>query len=143
MNSGKKSYQELLEREISLLNALSDSLIAAKDAIVSFKVQDLEETIGAQKLLSGQIAANNAEMRRTYPLAAMQDREQISIRALQARWQESRSRLQKLNFEHQVLLLRTRRTISAILNGFRSFEGNYAAEALRQQAAGNSLRERA
>ena len=141
MNAEKKSYQDLLEQEISLFNALSDSFLTAKNAIVSVNVQEFEHSVAAQKILCGRIAANSAEIRRACPLAAMQGGGDPSLLVLRKKWQEARVRLQKLNFEHQVLLLRARHTVNAVLNGFRSFEGNYAVEAMQQ--GNHSFRERA
>jgi len=141
MNAEKKSYQDLLEQEISLFNALSDSFLTAKNAIVSLNLQEFEHLVAAQKILCGRIAANNAEIRRDHPLAGMQGGGEPSVLALQKTWREARARLQKLNFEHQVLLLRARHTVNAVLNGFRSFEGNYAVEAMQQGS--HSFRERA
>lgn len=143
MAEEKKTYQELVEREIALLNALSEALLAARTAIVSCKLGDLQETINEQKRLCGMMVSNTSEIRRNYPLAAVNRQNEALACGLRQKWQQARLKLQQLNKEHIALLHRSRRTVNAVLNGFRSFEGDYATAALQQTAKGAALRERA
>ena len=137
-----KTYQQFVEHHICLLQELSDSLEAGRAAIVSFRLQDFEESINDHKRLCVQISALNTEVRRAFPLAALNQSSVAIAGDLSRRLQQARERLQKLNTEQQALLLRSRRTVNAMLNGFRSFEGSYAAEARKQTSGGASLLER-
>jgi len=139
MTAESKNYEHFLEQHIHLLNALSDALVAGKSAIVNFRVADLEESIARQKHLCIQIASLNTEIRRTCLLASSQR----AAGNLPQLLQDARNRLQSRNREHQALLQRSRRTVNAMLNGLRSFEGDYAAEALQQTISGAVLQERA
>ena len=137
------SYRELLEKQIQLLDALSAALTAGTAAIVTVQIGELELCIAEQKRLCVQLASSNSEIRRAYPLAALPQEGTRLSHDLRRRWQDARNRLQKFNQEQQALLQRSRRTVNAVLNGFRSFEGTYATEAINQTALGLELRERA
>ena len=142
MTAQTKSYQDLLEQQILLFDALSDALASGTSAIVSLQIGEVEVCIVEQKRLCVQIAASNTEIRRAYPLAALPQGNTRLSNEVRRRWCDARKRLQKFNHEQQALLQRSRRTVNAVLNGFRTFECTYANEAMKQTVRDPALQER-
>jgi len=140
MTQSTRAYREFVERQIQLVDTLSDALRTGQAAIVAFRIADLEESLALQQRLCVELAASADQLHHAGPLAPITGTPSRASQDLQACWQDARRRLAKLNQEYQALLLRSRRTVTAVLNGFRSFEGNYAVEA-RQQTAGGAVRQ--
>jgi flagellar biosynthesis/type III secretory pathway chaperone len=132
-----------LEQEIGVLVALAAALTTAKAAIVSCKIQELEESTMLQRHLCSQLEAANAEMRRVSPQTAGQEHEEKTVAELRERWQEAHARLQQVNKEVQGVLWRSQKTVNALVNAFRMFEGSYAVEALKQAGNSRAVQERA
>src|SRR5258708_27195056 len=143
MSTERPTYSELLEREIGLLNSLSTALTNAKAAIASCKIQELEESTVIQRHLCAQMETTSVEIRRVKPQALPAGHEAGTVTELRERWQKECARVQQLNKEVQGLLWRSQRTVTALLNAFRMFEGNYAAEALKQTSNVRAMQERA
>lgn len=143
MNNARPTYPELLEREISLLNALSGALTAAKSAIVSCRIQELEESTAIQRNLCAELETANAETRRVGPPASPAGDEEWPVTELRERRQKAHASAQQLNKEVQEVLWRSQRTVNALVNAFRMFEGNYAVVALKQTSHVRTLQERA
>jgi len=143
MTQESNTYREFVEQHVRLLNALSDALEAGRDAIVSFRLPDVQDRIDEQKRLCILLGSLHTEMRRRFPLAPSNQESLRDAGDLRRRFHDARQRLRRLNREQQALLQRSRRTVNALLNGFRSFEGTYASEALQQTTGGSPLRERA
>ena len=66
-----------------------------------------------------------------------------TVAELREKWQKAHARVHQLNKEVQGVLWRSRRTVNALVNAFRMFEGDYAVEALKQTSSGNAMQERA
>jgi len=134
-------YRELQEQKIGLLEALCDALIAAKTAIVSCKIQELEESLNAQWSLCAQLQAADAELRGVQLQEAEAGRDVAPDEELKPRWQRVIERVQQLNKEQKALTERSRRTVNILLNALQTFEGNYAAAALKQASSGVATQE--
>jgi hypothetical protein len=143
MSQEKPTYRGLLEQEIGVLEALSAALTTAKSAIASCRIQELEESTVIQRHLCAQLETAHAEMRRVSPLASGQEHQEGTVAELRERWQKAHARVQQLNKEVQGVLWRSQRTVNALVNAFRMFEGNYAAEALKQTSGSSAMQERA
>ncbi|HET7108444.1 MAG TPA: hypothetical protein VFI38_16645 [Candidatus Acidoferrum sp.] len=142
MSQEKPTYRELLEQEIGLLSALSLALTTAKAAIASCRIQDLEESTVIQRNLCEQLEAASAKIRRL-DLVTTQGEEPSRVAELRERWQKAHARVQQVNKEVQGVLWRSQRTVNALLNAYRMFEGNYAAEALKQTSNRHAAQEQA
>jgi hypothetical protein len=142
MSQQKITYGELLEQEIGVLDALSAALATAKAAIAGCKIQELEESTLLQRRLCTQLEKGSAEIRRVQPPAAMQGQEEGTMAELRGRWQKAHASVQQLNKEVQGVLWRSQRTVNALVNAFRMFEGTYAVEALKQTSSGHAMQER-
>ena len=143
MNAANPTYRELLELEIGLLNALSTALDNAKAAIASCKIQELEENTVMQRRLCAELESANRQIFRVKPHATAQGSEEGSLAGLRESWRKAHARVQQLNKEVQGVLWRSQRTVNALLNAFRMFEGNYAVEALKQTSGSRAIEERA
>jgi flagellar biosynthesis/type III secretory pathway chaperone len=143
MSPEKPTYRGLLEQEIGLLDGLAAALTAAKAAIVSCKIEELEESTLIQQHLCAQLETAHAEMRRVSPQAAGEGHEEEKVAELRARWQKGQAILQQLNKEVQGVLWRSQKTVNALVNAFRMLEGSYAAEALKQAVRSSAIQERA
>ena len=142
MSRKAKSYEQLLEQDIALVESLCEALQAARTAIVACKIHDLEESIGEQRRLHGQLVATDQELLRAPAPEPASLLDGSVLRGLRQKWQESRTRLHQLNVQQEAWLHRSQRTLNAVLNGFRTFAGNYAADALRQTPS-SAMQERA
>ena len=143
MSQEKITYRELLEQEIGVLDALSTALATAKSAIASCKIQELEESTVIQRHLCAQMETTSVEIRRVKPQTLPAGHEAGTVPELRERWQKACARVRQLNKELQGLLWRSQRTVNALLNAFRMFEGNYAVEALKQTSNVRAMQERA
>ena len=143
MSGEKQTYRELLEQEIGLLNALSTALTTTKAAIASCKIQELEESTVIQRNLCAQLETASVEIRRVSPQGLPAGQEAAPVAELRERLQKAHAKVQQLNKEVQGVLWRSQRTVNALVNAFRMFEGNYAVEALKQTSSMRAMQERA
>jgi hypothetical protein len=131
-------FLELLERRIALLGSLAAALVAARADAVSFDLDSLESRIADQQNLCGEIRSLDADIDQVQRHCAAQlgtshDSTQVSTRSSGQRMQETLGRLRaaqasvkQLNDAHQNLLLRSRRTVGALLNSYRTFSMTYS-----------------
>jgi hypothetical protein len=143
MNTERRTYRELLEREIGLLHALSEALTTGKAAIASCRIQELEESTAIQRHLCAQLEAARTESRVVTPQPSPAGQESASVAELRENWLKARARVQQLNNEVQGVLWRSQRTVNALVNAFRMLEGNYSVEAMKQTSNHRPMQERA
>jgi hypothetical protein len=125
------------------LNALSTALTSAKAAIAACKIEELEESTVIQRHLCEQLESASLEIRHVKPQALPAGLEAGTEAALRERWQKAHASVQQVNKEVQGVLWRSQRTVNALVNAFRMFEGNYAVEALKQTSSSRAAQERA
>jgi len=144
MTTANSTYLELLEQRIELLNSLSATLLAARTAMTAFDVDSLEARIAEQQGLCGEIQKLDDRMERLQYQCAAHLRlhggqETLAntpeLEETVHRLHQAQATVKQLNTAHQVLLQRSRRTVTALLNSLHSFEGNYKKAALQQSAA--------
>ncbi|HTP69351.1 MAG TPA: flagellar export chaperone FlgN [Dongiaceae bacterium] len=138
------TYLELLEQRIELLNSLSATLLAARAAMTAFDVGSLEARINEQQELCGEIQKLDEQRERLQYQCAAHLRMHGGDRSLpnspeleetMHRLYQAQTTVKQLNAAHQVLLQRSRRTVTALLNSIHTFEGSYRRAALQQTAA--------
>jgi flagellar FlgN protein len=134
------SYLELLEQRIALLGSLSDALLAARTAVVSFDLDGLEAQIADQNRLCGEIrsldhhieqlrfqcAASPSGAGPDKSVAQTPSHDDPGLLATFNRLNQAQVRVKHLNDAHQVLLGRSRRTVSALLTSYHSFALTYS-----------------
>jgi len=131
-------FLELLERRITLLGALATALVAARADIASFDLNGLESRIADQEQLCGKIRSLDANIDQVQHHCAAQiggshTSAPLSPRPSNLRMRETMDRLhaaqvsvKRLNDAHQHLLRRSRRTVWALLNSYRTFAMTYS-----------------
>src|SRR5271157_3328272 len=152
MNNETSRYLKLLELRITLLDSLSQTLIASRAAIVSFDIDALESQIAQQQELCLEIHALDEQVERLEYQCAPH----LRLRGGQAgndadaelgnalhRLHLAQANAKRLNDVHQSLLRRSQRTILALLHSLRTFEGTYQETALLQTAKRAELQEQA
>ena len=146
MNTDTHRYLELLEQRIALLGQLAESITAASTNLVSFDVGSLESRIAEQEKLCADVRALDSHIDRVQrqckvhlaPSAAgiAADPETRRLQETGARLSKIQSTVRQLNDTHQMLLRRSRRTASALLNSYQSFAGTYGDPAVARASAG-------
>jgi hypothetical protein len=140
MNTEISQYLVLLEQRIGLLGSLASSLAAARTGIVALDINGLEGRIQEQEKLCVNIQSLDAQIDRiqrdcstqmalTAPsttLVPLLDCGSLRLQETLARLSQIQSVVKKLNTEHQHLLRRSRRTVSALLNSYHSFALTYS-----------------
>lgn len=153
MTADATKYLELLEERLSLLNSLASALTAARTDIVSLDICGLESRITEQDNLCTQIRNLDVQLDRVQSqcsahLAAPAKRlsgssvvDPDSTRRLETldRLSRVQASVKQLNDEHQVLLRRSRRTVSALLNSYHSFSMTYSNPSSSSATAGEVL----
>jgi peptidoglycan hydrolase CwlO-like protein len=140
-------YLNFLEQRIALLGSLSDALVAARAAIVSFDVDDLEARIADQNLLCGKIRSLDQHIEQfecaTFSsenaygsVTQTHNEDDPALLAALDRLKQAQARVKQLNDAHQVLLRRSRRTVSALLTSYHSFALTYADPSSVREPAG-------
>ena len=130
-------YLELLEERLSLLGSLATALTAARTDIVSLDINGLEVRIAQQDNLCTQIRNLDLQLDRVQSQCATHlaapsnpvvaaDSDSIRRRETLDRLTRVQARVKQLNNEHQALLRRSRRTVSALLNSYHSFAMTYS-----------------
>jgi hypothetical protein len=145
-------YLELLEERLALLGSLASALTAARLDIVSLDIDGLEARISEQDRLCAEIRSLDLQLDRvqlqcrTHLGVASPQRNSVSPDPAAARQRETLDRLirvqasvKRLNNEHQALLRRSRRTVSALLNSYHSFAITYSNPAADPVIVGESL----
>ena len=138
MSAETTKFLELLEERLSLLNSLASALTSARTDIVSLDINGLEARIAQQDNLCAQIRNLDLQLDRvqsqcnTHLAAPASHLLNPSINPDSIRCRETIHRLARvqatvmqLNDEHQALLRRSRRTVSALLNSYHSFAMTY------------------
>jgi hypothetical protein len=132
-------FLELLEQRIALLGSLASTLVAARTDVVSFDLDGLEARIAEQERLCVEIRSLDAHIDQVQSQCATQlgtaandsslaaaKFDQAQMRDTFARLQEVQARVKQLNNAHQILLRRSHRTVSALLNSYHSFATTYS-----------------
>jgi len=144
-------YFELLDQRIELLASLAQALTAARANIASFDITSLETRISEQGSLCNRIRAVDSELDRvqsqcvTYlglagaSSASIPGPDMTRLRDTLARLNQVQSTVKQLNDAHQMLLRRSRRTASALLNSYLSFAELYSDPAKESAFAGERI----
>lgn len=162
-NADTTRFLELLEKRIGLLNTLAEALTAARADIVSFDIDGLETRIAAQERLCLDIRSLDGDLDRiqrqcaahlkppsstTGKLAGASVNSNLSPRLQETlhRLHDAQAKVKQLNDAHQALLRRSRRTIGALLNTYRTLAPGlgltYSDPAARYISAGIGAGER-
>ena len=148
MSADTTHFLELLERRIVLLGSLADALVAARSDVVSFDLDGLEARIADQEHLCGEIRSLDANIDRVQTRCATQldasrdstptasDPETRRMQETLSRLRQAQVSVKQLNDAHQHLLRRSRRTVGALLNSYRSFAMTYSDPASTRVALG-------
>jgi hypothetical protein len=139
VNAETTRYLKLLDRRILLLGSLSDALLAARADVVSLDLDGLESRIADQQRLCDEIRSLDADIDHVQHQCAAHlgvgqdksaaDSPNPDSRRLPEtldRLQKAQLRVQQLNDAHQILLRRSRRTVSALLTVYHSFALTYS-----------------
>lgn len=132
-------FLQLLEQRIELLGSLAGALVAARSDVVSFDLDGLEARISDQQRLCGEIRSLDSSIDQVQRQCAthlhtaaadscvtsMQN-DTSRMRDTFDRLREVQARVKQLNAAHQALLRRSRRTVGALLNSYRSFAATYS-----------------
>jgi len=145
-------FLELLEQRIALLGSLADSLVAARTDVVSLDISGLESRIAHQEHLCNDIRSLDAQLDRVQRQCATHlriPREIILVPAVDpgaqrlketlGRLHAAQSSVQRLNDAHQLLLRRSRRTATALLNSMHSFAMIYSDPSAVRESAGERI----
>ncbi len=152
MNSEASCYLELLEQRITLLDSLSETLSAARAAVVSFDIDALESRVTQQQLLCREIKILDEQVERLqYQCAAhlrlrggqTTDDSLAKLEDALHRLHQAQANVRQLNDVHQAVLSRSQRTILALLHSLRTFEGSYQEAALLQATKRAGIQEHA
>ena len=152
MNSEATRYLEFLEQRIALLDSLSETLTAARAAMVSFDIDALESRVTQQQSLCREIKSLDEQVERLqYQCAAhlrlrggqTADDSHAKLEDALRRLHQAQANVKQLNDVHQAVLRRSQRTIVALLHSLRTFEGTYQEAALLQTAQRGGIQEHA
>src|ERR1700759_547216 len=138
MNEANAHCLEILDRRIALLESLAKSLAAAREEAVGLNVDEFEERIREQESFCAQIQDLDRQISRIQKdseaqlrwsadtFVTLQAQPEARLQQTLTRLNEAQATVQRLNSEHKVLLRRSRRTVSALLNSYRSFALTYS-----------------
>jgi hypothetical protein len=139
VNSETKQYLELLERRIVLLGSLAEALMAARTDVVSLDIDGLESRIAQQERLCVEIRALDPQLDQVQRQCAAHlglssrgsastasNADSAQLIGTFERLQKVQATVKELNNAHQALLRRSRRTIGALVNSYRSFAMTYS-----------------
>jgi hypothetical protein len=152
VNAETTRYLELLEERLALLGSLATALTAARLDIVALDIDGLEARISEQDRLCNEIRSLDVELDRVQlqckahlspvspqAMGAPNDAAVIRRRETIDRLTRVQASVKQLNNEHQVLLRRSRRTVSALLNSYHSFAMTYSNPADEHIIVGEGL----
>jgi flagellar FlgN protein len=147
MNKESERYWRLLERRLSLLDALTKTLAEARADFIALDLEAMRGRIREQEQFCGQIRALDQDISQAQvqcarlagvPSASAEIRWPAvpgtepalteKIHETMRRVAAAQGRLQKLNNSHHALLRRSRRTVHVLLNLFQSHAPTYAAQ---------------
>jgi hypothetical protein len=139
MSAETTRYLELLEQRLALLGSLASALTAARTDIVSLDINGLDARIAEQERLCADIRSLDTQLdrvqhqcathivpRTAQTVGAESDSDSIRRRETLDRLARVQASVKHLNEEHQALLRRSRRTVSALLNSYHSFAMTYS-----------------
>lgn len=132
-------YFELLERRLALLGELAAALRDSTDALVRLDIERIDQTVGDQERLCGEILSldRGLDSLQRKCAAGLDTRgEGGRLEALLGRVAEAQAEVRQLNKRHAALVRRSRRTLDAMLNFLRSAAPTYANPHLAGTAAG-------
>jgi hypothetical protein len=144
-------FLDLLERRILLLDSLAAALTAARADVVAFDLDGLESRIADQEHLCADIRSLDASIDRVQNQCATQlgaagqsapatsPNDTIRMHNTLSRLREAQISVKHLNDAHQHLLRRSRRTVLALLNSYRTFALTYSDPASAQTAIGERV----
>jgi len=156
MSADTARYLQLLEERLALLGSLTTALAAARTDIVSLDINGLEARIAEQERLCAEIRSLDTQLDRVQrqcaahihvqPAALVPSQPPPTIGSAShsdfIRCRETLDRLNRvqatvklLNAEHQALLRRSRRTVSALLHSYHSFSLTYSNPADNRASA--------
>jgi hypothetical protein len=145
-------YLELLEQRLDLLGSLASALTAARSDIVSLDINGLESRIADQQRLCTEICSLDRQLDRVQrqcathfappqgqgiPSASHPDSSRL--RETLDRLSRVQATVKRLNAQHQALLRRSRRTVSALLNSYHTFAMTYSNPSNDRVSAGEGL----
>jgi FlgN protein len=152
MSAETTRYLELLEERLALLGSLAAALTAARTDIISLDITGLEARIAEQEKLCTKIRSLDSQLDRVQRQcithmapasvqipASTTDSDVIRRRETLARLTQVQANVKQLNDEHQALLRRSRRTVSALLNSYRTFAMTYSNPSNILASAGERL----
>lgn len=152
MSAETTRYLELLEERLALLGSLAAALSAARTDIVSLDINGLEARIAEQEKLCTQIRLLDTQLDRVQRqcsshiggvsgkvFGSAQDSEITRRRETLNRLACVQASVKRLNEEHQALLRRSRRTVSALLNSYHSFALTYSDPSRVRSFVGEGL----
>ncbi len=146
MKSESARYVELLERRLTLLGSLIQTLEAWRKAFIGFDLQNAEERIAEEDQLCRIIQALDAEIANLQARRA--EREGLAPRTGELGWPRgsetgggsheralaalnrmatAQNELRRLNEVNQAILRRSRHTVNALRNLFISYAPTYAS----------------
>ena len=147
MNSESERYWRLLERRLSLLDALTKTLAESRADFIALDLEAMRGRIREQEQFCGQIRALDQDISQAQvqcarlagvPSASAEIRWPAprgtepalaeKIRETMSRVAAAQGQLQQLNNAHQAMLRRSRRTVHVLLNLFQSHAPTYAAQ---------------
>ena len=151
MKPESERYLALLEKRLSLLEALSKTLAACRADFIAMDLESMQSRIQEQERFCGEIQnldkhITNAQIRyadltglspRTseifWPAApGSGDALDGRIRETMQRVAAAQSELKRLNDAHQAMLRRSRTTVGMLINFLQSYAPSYAAPPTRQ-----------
>jgi hypothetical protein len=152
MSAETARYLELLEERLALLGSLAAALTAARTDIVSLDINGLEARIAEQERLCIEVRSLDAQLDRVQRQCAAHfmgqsaptpgrslDTDLIRRRETLDRLNRVQATVKQLNAEHQALLRRSRRTVSALLHSYHSFSSTYSNPADPRPSAAESF----
>jgi flagellar biosynthesis/type III secretory pathway chaperone len=132
-------YLELLEQRLDLLSSLAAALTAARSDLVSIDIDVLESRIADQQRLCMEICSLDTQLDRLQHQCAAHfalsspreivppsDPDSTRLQETLDRLARAQASVMQLNHQHQALLRRSRRTVSALLNSHHTFAMTYS-----------------
>jgi hypothetical protein len=144
-------YFELLEQRIALLGSLAQALTSARASVASLDIASLEIRISEQAGLCNQIRTVDTELDRVQAQCAaylgmtgatapgIPGPDMSRLRDTLTRLNQVQSTVKQLNDAHCMLLRRSRRTASALLNSYHSFAELYSDPAKESSFVGERV----
>lgn len=144
-----KKYLALLEKRLSLLDALSSTLLAARADFIALDLDSIHARLREQETFCTQIRALDGDISRAqlryaklaglparqneiyWPAATSDSEDEVAnkIHSAMLRLAAAQTQLKRVNDTHQSLLRRSRRNVQALLNLFQSYAPGYSVRA--------------